>query len=60
VSLVSSRQGIDNIVPANGTTPVTDGSGRVFFNVRPGQPGQATFTAYVDNNYLGQTLVNFQ
>jgi len=60
VSLVSSR-GIDNVMPANGTTPVTDGSGRAYFNVRPGQPGQANFTAYVDGNIqIGQTVVNFQ
>jgi hypothetical protein len=60
VSLVSSRQGYDTITPANGSTPVSDGSGRAFFNVRGGQPGQATFTAYVDNIPIGQTLVNFQ
>jgi len=61
VTLVSSRQGMDQITPANGTSPVTDGSGRVFFNVRPGQPGQANFTAYVDGNIqIGQTVVNFQ
>jgi len=60
VTLVSSRQGLDTIMPANGSTPVTDQSGRVFFNVRPGQAGQATFTAYVDAIQVGQTLVNFQ
>lgn len=60
VTLVSSRQGIDTVMPANGTSPVTDQGGRVFFNVRPGQAGQATFTAYVDGIQIGQTLVNFQ
>jgi hypothetical protein len=60
VTLVASRQALDTVMPANGTTPVTDQSGRAIFNVRPGQPGQATFTAYVDGIQVGQTLVNFQ
>jgi hypothetical protein len=59
VSLLSTRAG-DNITPANGSTPVTDGGGRALFMVRPVQPGQATFTAYVDSQQVGQTLVNFQ
>lgn len=59
VSLMSTRGG-DGITPANGSTPVTDGGGRAVFAVRAGQPGQATFTAYVDNVQVGQTLVNFQ
>jgi hypothetical protein len=59
VNLVASRQG-DTVAPANGTTPVTDQSGRAAFIVRPSQPGQGTFTAYVDGIQVGQTLVNFQ
>jgi len=60
VTLVSSRPTYDTIMPANGTTPVTDGSGRVFFNVRGSQPGQSSFQAYVDNILVGSTVVNFQ
>jgi hypothetical protein len=60
VALQSSRGGVDNVQPANGSTPVTDGSGRAFFTARASQPGQATFTATVDGYQVGQTLVNFQ